>query len=73
LIFAAADKGGQSEMLSKIGFAIVIGSFISAIIEGLVLEKNANTFMILVATVTIMILAIVTVEVVRQGEKRFRF
>ena len=57
-------------MLSKISFLVFLISFFGAILEGIVLEKNMLSFIILAATGTIMVLAIVTIEVANQFEKR---
>jgi hypothetical protein len=60
-------------MLNRICFWIIFTSFISSIIEALVLEKSINTFIAILATVSIMIFAIITIEVANRGEKRLRF
>jgi hypothetical protein len=60
-------------MSSKICFGIFLISFYGAIIEGLVLEKNENSFIMLVITGIIMILAIIAVEALSRIRKRLRF
>jgi len=60
-------------MIIKICFGIVIMSFIGAIIERLLLEKDMNSLVILVFTLSIMIFAIIAIEAASRGEKRLRF
>ena len=57
-------------MLCKICLGIFFVSFIVFIIEGLALEKNMDSLIILVVTGIIMMSAILTIEMADQGRKR---
>jgi len=57
-------------MLCKICLGIFFISFIVFIIEGLALEKNMDSLIILVVTGIIMMSAILTLEMADQGRKR---
>ncbi|MBP1706517.1 MAG: hypothetical protein H6Q39_241 [Chloroflexi bacterium] len=57
-------------MLCKICLGIFFVSFIVFIIEGLALEKNMDSLIILVVTGIIMMSAILTLEMADQGRKR---
>jgi len=65
-------------MLSKICFGIFLMSFLGTIIEGLLIEglllqKNMNSFIMLAATGTIMILAIIIIELGSRVATRTKF
>jgi hypothetical protein len=60
-------------MLSRICFGVFIISFMGVIIEGFVLGKNLNSFIMLVSTGIIMTLSIITIESKSHGDKRLRF
>ena len=60
-------------MLSKICFGIFLMSFLGTIIEGLWLQKNMNSFIMLATTGTIMILAIIIIELGSRVATRTKF
>ncbi len=57
-------------MLCKICLGIFFVSFIGFILEGLALEKNMDSLIILVGTGIIMMSAILTIEMADQSRKR---
>jgi hypothetical protein len=48
-------------------------SFIGAVLEGRLLEKNMNSLIILSITASIMILTMISMGAINRGEKRLKF
>jgi hypothetical protein len=60
-------------MSNRVCFGIFLISFLGAIVEGLLLQKNLNSLIILAATGTVMVLDIFAMEVLNRYSQAIEF